>query len=88
MTKQTIISNLKNISDSYRADDNNNSTLFYINNMVEFFFVKIAVETHFSGSIFCDCIRIDNDSDLINFINNGKIISIFSCTFIDEILRR
>ena len=88
MTKQSIVSTLKNISDSYRADNNNNSTLFYINNMVEFFFVKIAVESTFSGSIFCDCIRIDNDSELIQFINNGKIISIFNCTFIDEIQRR
>ena len=88
MTKQSIISNLKNISDSYQADDNNNSTLFYINNMVEFFFAKIVVEKNFSGSIFCDCIRIDNDSEHIQFINNGKIISIFNCTYIDEILRR
>ena len=88
MTKQSIKSNLKNISDSYRADNNNNSTLFYINNMIEFFFVKIAVGGTFSGSIFCDCIRIDNDSEHIQFINNGKIISILNCTFIDEIQRR
>ena len=86
MTKQSIVSILKNISsDSYR-EDTINTTLFHINDIGKCFLVRITVGTIYCGTIYCDCIRIsDDDSELIQFINDGKIISIFSYLAIDEI---
>ena len=85
MTKETIISILKNISDSYRTDTNDTVTMFYINDMRKCFSIRIVVGTIYCGTIYCDCIRIDDDSELIQFINEGKIISIFSYLTIEEI---
>ena len=85
MTKQSIISILKNISDSYRTDTNDTVTMFNINDTIKCFSVSIRVGTIYCGSIYCDCIRIDDNSELIQFINNGKIISIFDYMTIEEI---
>ena len=82
MTKQSIVSNLKNISDSYQTD--NTVTTFHINGTGKCFSVRIADGSIFCGTIYCDCIRID-DRDLIQFINNGKIISIFDYLCVKEI---
>ena len=84
MTKETIKSNLKNISDNYR-EDTNTATMFHINDTGKCFSVSIRVGTIYCGSIYCDCIRIDDNSELIQFINNGKIISIFDYLSIEEI---
>lgn len=85
MTKQSIVSVLKNISDSYRTDTTDTTTMFHINDTDKFFAVRINVGTTYCGTIYCDCIKIDDDSDLIQFINNGKIISIFDYLSISEI---
>ena len=85
MTKQSIISILKNISDSYRTDTNDTVTMFHINDTGKCFSIRIVVGTIYCGTIYCDCIRIDDDSELIQFINDGKIISIFSYLTIEEI---
>ena len=84
MTKETITSILKNISDSYRTDTNDTVTMFHINGTGKCFSVRIADGSIFCGSIYCDCIKIC-DNDLIQFINDGKIISIFDYLSIDEI---
>ena len=84
MTKQTIISNLKNISDSYQTDIDNTVTMFRINDTGKCFSIKITVGTIYCGTIYCNCIQI-YDGDLIQFINNGEIISIFDYSFIEKI---
>lgn len=85
MTKQSIVSILKNISDSYREDTTNTVTMFHINDSGKCFAVRIVVGTIYSGTIYCDCIKINDNNDLIQFINNGKIISIFDYLSISEI---
>ena len=85
MTKEAIKSILKNISDSYRVDTTNTVTMFHINDTRKCFSIKIVIGTIYCGTIYCDCIRIDNDSELIQFINDGKIISIFSYSAIEKI---
>ena len=85
MTKQSIVSNLKKISDSYQTDTINTVTMFHINDTGKCFSIRIIVGTIYCGTIYCDCIRIDNDSDFIQFINNGKIISIFDYLAINGI---
>ena len=84
MTKQSIISNLKNISDSYRVDTTNTVTMFHINDTGKCFLIRVTVGTIYCGTIYCDCIKICGN-DLIQFINDGKIIAIFDCSAIDEI---
>lgn len=85
MTKEAIKSILKNISDSYQTDDTNTVSMFHINDTSKCFSVRIAVCDKLCGIIYCDCIRIDDDSDPIQFINNGKIISIFDYLSVEEI---
>lgn len=85
MTKQSIVSILKNISDSYQTDTTGTTTMFHINNTGKCFTVRIVVGINYCGTIYCDCIKIDDNSDLIQFINDGKIISIFDYLAIDEI---
>lgn len=85
MTKETITSILKNISDSYQTSNDDNSTIFLIDDTWKCFSVRIVVGINYCGSIYCDCIRIGNDNELIQFINNGKIISIFNYLAIKEI---
>lgn len=84
MTKQSIVSILKNISDSYSIDTTNTVTMFHINDTRKCFSIRIVVGTIYCGTIYCDCIRID-DGELIQFINNGKIISILNYLSIEEI---
>ena len=87
MTKQSITSILENISDGYCAvtnDTNDTVTMFHINDTGKCFSIRITVGIIYCGTIYCDCIRID-DSELIQFINDGKIISIFNYLAIDEI---
>ena len=85
MTEEAIKSNLKNISDSYRTDTNGTVTMFHINGTGKCFSVRVIVGTTYCGTIYCDSIRIDDGSGLIQFINDGKIISIFDYLAIDEI---
>ena len=85
MTKEAITSILKNISDSYQTNTDDTVTMFHINDTIKCFSVSIRVGTIYCGSIYCDCIRIDDNSELIQFINNGKIISIFDYLSIEEI---
>ena len=86
MTKEAIKSNLKNISDSYRTDTNDTVTMLHINDTgKKCFFVRVIVGTIYCGTIYCDCIKIDDNSELIQFINDGKTISIFNYLAIDEI---
>lgn len=84
MTKQSIVSILKNISDSYHTDIDNTVTTFHINGSGKCFLIRITVGTIYCGTIYCDCIKIC-DSDLIQFINDGKTIAIFDYLAIDEI---
>ena len=84
MTKQSIVSILENISDSYRTDTNDTVTMFRINDTGKCFFVRVTVGTTYCGTIYCDCIKICGN-DLIQFINDGKIIAIFDYLAIDEI---
>ena len=84
MTKQSIVSILKNISDSYRKDIDNTVTMFHINDAEKYFAIRITVGTIYCGTIYCDCIQI-YDNDLIQFINDDKIIAIFDYSVIENI---
>ena len=84
MTKQSIVSNLKNISDNYQTDTTNTVTMFYINGTGKCFSVRIVDGSIFCGSIYCDCIKIFSN-DLIQFINDGKLTAIFDYLTIVEI---
>ena len=87
MTKQSIVSILKNIRDSYRTDTTATETMFHINDTEKLFAVRIVDRKKqiYFGTIYCDCVRIDDDSDLVQFINDGKITSIFAYSAIDKI---
>lgn len=86
MTKKTAITSiLENIRDSYRTDTIGTTTMFHINDTEKLFAVRIADRKIYCGTIYCNCIRIDDDSELVQFINDGKIISIFSYLSIGEI---
>ena len=84
MTKETIISSLKNISDSYQTNMDDTVTMFHINDTGKCFFIRVTVGTIYCGTIYCDCIKIC-DNELIQFINDEKIIAIFNYLAIDEI---
>ena len=84
MTKEKIMSILKNISDNYRTDDTNTVSMFHINDTRKCFSVRIIVGIKYCGSIYCDCIMVEN-SDLIRFINDGKIIAILDYSAIENI---
>ena len=85
MTKQSIVSILKDISDSYRVDTTNTVTMFHINDTGNCFLIRIILAKLYCGTIYCDCIKINDGSGLIQFINDGKTISIFDFLSIDEI---
>ena len=76
MTKQSIISNF-NIISSYYLEDDQGILKFNSDNKV------FAIVTK-GGIIYCNCIIIDN-TDLINFINDGKIIAILDYSAIEKI---
>ena len=82
MTKQSITSIFKNLSDDYQTDD---TITMFLNDTSKCFSIRITVGITYCGTIYCDCIRIDDDSDLIQFINDGKIIAIFDYLAISEI---
>ena len=77
MTKQSIISNLKIISSYYR-ENGQGVTMFHSEPNQIFSIVTKG------GIIYCNCVRIDN-TILIDFINDGKIIAIFDYSFIEKI---
>lgn len=85
MTKETITSILKNIGDSYQTNMDGTVTMVHINDTEKkCFFIRVTVGTIYCGTIYCDCIKICGN-DLIQFINDGKIIAIFDYLVIDEI---
>ena len=84
MTKQSITSTFKTISDDYQTDTDDTITMF-LNDTSKYFSIRITVGLTYCGTIYCDCIRIDDDNDLIQFINDGKTIAIFDYLAIDEI---
>ena len=78
MTKETITSILKDISSSYSKFDEQRVLIFNTNNDKPF-----SIETK-GGIIYCNCVRIDN-TKLIVFINDGKIIAILDYSAIEKI---
>lgn len=82
MTKEAIKSNLKNISisfsSSYSKFDEQRVLMFNTTGEKPF-----SIETN-GGIIYCNCVRIDN-TKLIDFINDGKIIAILDCSAIENI---
>lgn len=83
MTKQSIVSILKEISSSFSSSyskyDDRHVLMFNANNNEKPF----SIETK-GGIIYCNCVRIDN-TKLIDFINDGKIIAILDCSAIEKI---
>lgn len=82
MTKAIIISILKNISSSFsssysKADEQR--VLMFNTSDDKPFSIEIK-----GGIIYCNCVRIDN-TKLIDFINDGKIIAIFDYSFIEKV---
>ena len=83
MTKQSIVSILKEISSSFSSSyskfDEQRVLMFNANNNEKPFSIEIK-----GGIIYCNCIRIDN-TGLIDFINDGKIIAILDYSVIEKI---
>ena len=76
MTKEAIKSILKNISDDYQ-----DVAMYAMNcNSVKVFAISIKN----CGNIYCNAIRIDN-TDLLNFYDDGKIIAILDYSVIEKI---
>lgn len=78
MTKQDIISKLTTISDCHR--DNGETTIFELSIDSDKLFSIYCGDV----SIYCNCVRIDNGT-LIDFIYNGKIVSICRYSLVHEI---
>ena len=78
MTKQSIVSILKHVSTSYHKDDEQRVLMFHLSDDKVF---TIATKC---GIIYCNCIRIDK-TNLIDFINDGKIIAILDYSAIEKI---
>ena len=82
MTKQSIVSILKDISSSFSSSyskfDEQRVLMFNTNNDKPF-----SIELN-GGIIYCNCVRIDN-TKLIDFINDGKIIAILDYSVIEKI---
>ena len=76
MTKEAIKSILKNISDDYQ--DVTMCTMNSNSNKV------FAISIKNCGNIYCNAIRIDN-TDLLNFYDDGKIIAILDYSAIEKI---
>ena len=76
MTKQSIKSILKNISDDYQ-----DNAMYTMNcNSVKVFAISIKN----CGYIYCNAIRIDK-TDLLIFYDDGKIIAILDYSAIEKI---
>lgn len=82
MTKQSIVSTLKEISNSFSSSyskyDDRHVLMFNTNDDKPF---SIEIK---GGIIYCNYVRIDN-TKLIDFINDGKIIAILDCSAIEKI---
>ena len=82
MTKQSIVSILKEISSSFSSSyskfDDQHVLMFNTTDDKPF---SIDIK---SGTIYCNCIRIDN-TKLIDFINDGKIIAVLDHSVIEKI---
>lgn len=82
MTKEVIKSTLINISNSfiskYSKFDDQRVLMFNTTDEKPF-----SIETK-GGIIYCNCVRIDN-TKLIDFINDGKIIAILDYSAIEKI---
>ena len=82
MTNEAIKSNLKNISSSFSSSyskfDDRLVLMFNTTDEKPF-----SIETK-GGIIYCNCVRIDN-TKLIDFINDGKIIAILDYSAIEKI---
>ena len=82
MTKQSIISILKecssSFSSSYSKFDEQRVLMFNTTDDKPF---SIDIK---GGNIYCNCVRIDN-TKLIDFINDGKIIAILDYSAIEKI---
>lgn len=82
MTKEAIKSNLLTISSSFSSSyskvDDQRVLMFNSNDRSYF-----SIETN-GGIIYCNCVRIDN-TKLIDFINDGKIIAVIDCSVIEKI---
>ena len=82
MTKEAIKSIIKEISSSfsisYSKFDDQRVLMFNTNNDKPF-----SIETK-GGIIYCNCVRIDN-TKLIDFRNDGKIIAILDYSAIEKI---
>ena len=76
MTKQSIISNLKIINSNYRE---NGQGILKFNSDDKVFSIVTK-----GGIIYCNCVGVDN-TDLIDFINDGKIIAILDYSVIEKI---
>lgn len=82
MTKQSIVSTLKEISSSFSSSYSkiyDHCVLMFNTNNEKSFFIEIK-----GGIIYCNCIRIDNTM-LIDFINDGKIIVSLDYSKIEKI---
>ena len=83
MTKEAIKSILKEISSSFNSSyskyDDRHVLMFNANNNEKPFSIEIK-----GGIIYCNCVRIDN-TKLIDFINDGKIIAILDYSAIEKI---
>ena len=79
MTKEAIKSIIKGISDYYR--DNGDVAMCTMKcNSVKVFAISIKN----CGDIYCNGIRIDN-TDLLKFYDDGKIIAILDYSAIEKI---
>ena len=79
MTKQSIVSILKNISDDYRIHGDVTMCTMNCNSAKVF-----AISIKNCGNIYCNGIRIDN-TDLLNFYNDGKITASLDYSAIEKI---
>ena len=83
MTKQSAVSILKEISSSFSSSyskfDEQRVLIFNTTDENPF---SIEIK---GGIIYCNCVRIDNNTKLIDFINDGKIIAILDYSVIEKI---
>ena len=82
MTKQSIVSTLREISSSFSSSYskfNEQRVLMFNTTDEKPFSIKIK-----GGIIYCNCVRIDS-TKLIDFINDGKLITLLDYSAIEKI---
>ena len=83
MTKQSIVSTLREISSSFSSSyskfDEQCVLMFNTTDDKPF---SIDIK---GGLIYCNCVRIYTTTKLIDFINDGKIIAILDYSVIEKI---